>query len=359
VAQYTARLVANFESDEFDIELVTPTAKEAKTFFHELDPSLAIKIREAGLPRRSWTLAMRYLPFAAQLLDEIKSADLIHLTHFDLFPKNIPKSVRKVLTIHDMIFLDHPEWFTSRNLYASKISCKQLMNGQIDLVLTPSAHTQNRIREYGYGGEIRVTPLAPTTLFPQILGRPIQDLATLQEKPFVLYLGNLEPRKGVKDLIEAWTRSKAKNFVRLLILGKSAYLSEEIDSAIADAKNRNIDILHLGFVTESFKAEALLRARLMVYPSLDEGFGIPVLDAMSAGLPVITTTGGSLPEVAGNAAMLVEPGNVEDLRNLIDQVIEDEALLKSYSSLGLERSKLFSWEQTAAQTQTAYRDLLH
>ena len=358
VAQYTGRLFYNLNQTEFDIDLVTPNYKETQVFFNELGPEHEVRIRMASLPRKSWTVAMRYLPLAGKLLPEIKSADLIHLTHFDLFPKGLAKSVKKALTIHDMIFLDHPEWFTNRNLHASKISCEQLIRGKIDLVFTPSAHTKSRIREFGYDGKIIVTPLASTLSVPRDNNNPLQDLSILEEKPFVLFLGNLEPRKGLKVLIEAWSRSRAKDIARLIIIGKAAYLSDEIVSCITNAKNQNVDIVHLGFVTENFKAKALMTARFMVYPSFDEGFGIPILDAMSVGLPIITTTSGSIPEVAGNAAIFTQAGNVEELQNKIDQLIEDDALLEIYSLLGKERSKLFAWEQTAHETLAAYRELL-
>jgi glycosyltransferase involved in cell wall biosynthesis len=358
VAQYSGRIFANLPRDNFEINLITPNLIETRNFFNELGMDQLPGIKNSIFPRKSWTLALRYMPLGGRLLPEVKSANLIHLTHFDLFPRELRKSVKKVLTIHDMIFIEHPEWFTPRNLHASRISCRQLLNGNIDLVLTPSLYTKNQVIEFGFKGPVIVTPLASTlSALHKREGKP-QDTSILDEKPYVLFLGNLEPRKGIQDLIEAWRLSKAKNISRLLLLGKSAYLSDKIDSSIKFAQMQGIDIIQLGFVTENFKAEAIRKARLMIYPSLAEGFGIPVLDAMSAGLPLLTTKAGSIPEVTGNAAATFEAGNVENLRAEIDRLIEDESLLKKYSQLGLERSKLFNWKSTALTTELAYQTLL-
>lgn len=358
VAQYTARLFINLPARDLRYDLVLTSYYEALRLFSMLGHETRDGLIKSPMPRKIWTASNRYLPFGGKLLPKIKDAELVHLTHFETFPMNLSKKTKTVLTIHDMIFTRHPEWFTSRNLNASQRSMNQIMKRQIDLVITPSIHTSQMVAEYGYRGRVEVTHLAATSFMEHIYNLSTEETGVLHEKPFALFLGNLEPRKGIHFLLNAWRLSKAKNDLRLVLIGETAYLANEIQEEIDQAIAEGLDILQLGFVSENFKSVALRLARFLVYPTMDEGFGIPVLDAMSLGLPVISSKAGSIPEIAGDSALLTEVGEVEEIAHCIDILTYDDELHARYSKAGKEKSSSYSWAKTSQLTYDLYKDLL-
>ena len=358
VAQYTARLFINLPARDLRYDLVLTEFHEALKFFSILGHETRDGLIKSPMPRKIWTASNRYLPFGGRLLPKIRDAELVHLTHFETFPKNLSTKTKTVLTIHDMIFTRHPEWFTRRNLNASQMSINQIMNRQIDLVITPSIHTAEMVSEYGYRGRVEVTHLAATSFLEYKTHLSIEESRVLHEKPFALFLGNLEPRKGIHFLLNAWRLSNAKSDLRLVLIGKTAYLANEIQEEIDRAIAEGLDILQLGFVSENFKSVALRLARFLVYPTMDEGFGIPVLDAMSLGLPVISSKAGSIPEIAGDSALLTEVGEIEEIANCIDNLTYDDELHARYSKAGKVKSSSYSWAKTSQLTYHLYKDLL-
>ena len=352
------RLFINLPAGDLRYDLVLTEFHEALQFFSMLGHETRDGLIKSPMPRKIWTASNRYLPYGGRLLPKIRDAEIVHLTHFETFPKNLPTKTKTVLTIHDMIFTRHPEWFTSRNLNASQMSINQIMNRQIDLVITPSIHTAEMVSEYGYRGRVEVTHLAPTSLLEHKTHLSIEESRVLHEKPFALFLGNLEPRKGIHFLLNAWRLSNAKSDLRLVLIGKTAYLANEIQEEIDRAIAEGLDILQLGFVSENFKSVALRLARFLVYPTMDEGFGIPVLDAMSLGLPVISSKAGSIPEIAGDSALLTEVGEIEEIANCIDNLTYDDELHARYSKAGKVKSSSYSWAKTSQLTYHLYKDLL-
>lgn len=359
VAQYTARIALNLKFDNFDYSLVTNNIKDVDEFYSGIRAETPPIVKQIDLPRPVWTTLLRHAPAGGRWLPVVREADLIHITQFEPFPKHLRTSTKKVLTIHDLIFLDHPEWFTPRNLNASNLTLSQLLQDQIDCVLTPSQFTKNRLVKTGYQGRIEVTPLAPTIHSEIISNHEQLDQIFLNKKPYFLYIGNLEPRKGLINLIRAWKNTKSKSFFRLVLAGKFAYLSDGIKAEIEKEISEGLDVVHLGYVTENEKYKLLNNAYCFVYPSEAEGFGIPIIDAMSVGLPVISCSAGSIPEVSAGCAHLVEPARTEILAEAIDFLAENVSYRNKVAKLGLEHAKKFNWHLTTSLTEQVYQDLLN
>ncbi|MFH0805086.1 MAG: glycosyltransferase family 1 protein [Patescibacteria group bacterium] len=161
-------------------------------------------------------------------------------------------------------------------------------------------------------------------------------------EPYVLFLGNVEPRKNIPGLLEAWRILQTSPFPYQLVLAGSV-----VDPSWL---RRHPGVRFLGYIPEEDKPALYRGATLFVYPSFYEGFGMPVLEAMASGCPVITSQATALPEVAGDAAILVDPYNVNELAEAIRQVATQESLRRSLIESGLRRVEQFTWKRAAAET---------
>lgn len=174
---------------------------------------------------------------------------------------------------------------------------------------------------------------------------------------YVLAIGTIEPRKDYVGLVTAmagvWDHHRD---LRLVIVGRPAWGGEALDRAI-DRCPHPERVVRPGFVTEAEKADLLAGARALVYPSLYEGFGFPLLEAMEAGVPVVSTTAGSIPEVAGEAALLVDPGNHDELARAIVAAVGDRDLAADLVRLGRKRLTLFDWDDMVDDLVRLYRRL--
>jgi glycosyltransferase involved in cell wall biosynthesis len=181
----------------------------------------------------------------------------------------------------------------------------------------------------------------------------------LGDSPYVLYVGTLQPRKNVKMLIDAYTMMRRKTGIghKLLMIGKPKYRFAPVFDAIKASGFEN-DILFTGFVTDDDLPMYYNAAEVFVFPSRYEGFGLPVLEAFGCGTPVITTTSSSLPEVAGDAAVLVDPYDTEALADAMENVLGNEKLRTKLRADGLARAAEFSWERTARMTMDVYERVL-
>jgi glycosyltransferase involved in cell wall biosynthesis len=171
--------------------------------------------------------------------------------------------------------------------------------------------------------------------------------------PYLLYVGGIEPRKNLPSLVAAFSRLRGD--VQLVVAGGGVAWNPEgtdlLDAALASAPTGVRDrVVRTGYVSDSDKVALLTGAEVFVYPSLYEGFGLPVLEAMACGTPVVTSNVSSLPEVAGDAALLVDPADPEAIAAEVERVLSDGALRKQFVDLGLQRAKGFTWEATAART---------
>ena len=358
VAQYTGRLFFHLKNGDLNYELVAPPGKNVLEFYNMLGVNPTGIKRTTFIPSKLLTFSIRYLPRGGFANNYFKNADIVHLTYFETFPRNCKEKTKKVLTVHDMIYLRHPAWFNKRNLHASLLSSRQLLTNEVSYVITPSIKVADEVKNFGYKGPIKVIPLAPTITenLNGFIPEPINKL--IKEKPFALYLGNLENRKGITNLLTAWINSKTCHNYRLIIIGKDLYPAQKLEGYITGLIAAGHDIVRLPFVSETIKKYALETASFFIYPSLDEGFGFPVLDAMSVGTPVIASRIDSIQEFAANTILYFDPKNIEELSAQIDALGFNSSLRKEISAGALIKAKEYTWERTARETQAVYLELL-
>jgi glycosyltransferase involved in cell wall biosynthesis len=177
-------------------------------------------------------------------------------------------------------------------------------------------------------------------------------------REYILYLGTLEPRKNIERLIEAYSlfldKNKNDSLPVLVIAGGKGWIYESI---FKKAKELNLDktIIFTGYIADEDKPALLAGAICFCFPSLYEGFGLPPLEAMACGTPAVVSNAASLPEVIGDAAIFVDPYNIENLADCIEKLVFDEDLRYKLGNLGLERVKRFSWEKLSEEL---YKDLV-
>ncbi|MGG6270194.1 glycosyltransferase family 4 protein [Leptolyngbya sp. AN03gr2] len=276
-----------------------------------------------------------------------QNSDIVHGTNYTVFPV---RGSRKVMTIYDISFIRYPEYSNSTvKAYTNRL--KKCLEWT-DLVLTISHSSKQDIVEY-----LGVDPsrICVTHLASRYQVREISE----SSKPYILFVSTIEPRKNLKSLISAFEYLKRNYQIEhdLILIGQKGWLYEPIFEQIARSTFQS-SIRHLSYLPDDQVAQFYQEADVFVYPSHYEGFGMPVLEAMTLGAPVVTSNSSSLPEVAGDAAILVDPNNVEQLAESILKVIRDRQFRSSLVQKGREQAKLFSWEKTAKKTLNAYRSIL-
>jgi len=265
-------------------------------------------------------------------------------------------------TVHDVCFRTHPETFTRRMGTYFRVFLP-LATRRARLVLTVSEASARGLEELlGVPREkIRVVPNGIAADF-----KPVTDAGTLRQvreryglpKTFVLYVGTLEPRKNLIRLVQACDRlwHAGRLDQPLVLIGKRGWLADELFQFIEDAGCRDRVILP-GYVAREDLPAIYSAAAVCAYPSLCEGFGLPPLEAMACGTPVVASTATSLPEVLGDAASLVDPLDVDAIAEAIRSVIEDDALRMRLCAAGLARAREFTWEATARRTLAVYDEV--
>jgi glycosyltransferase involved in cell wall biosynthesis len=271
-------------------------------------------------------------------------------------------ATRTLLTVHDLSFMRHPDAFVPSLRRYLELAVPRSIH-RADVVLADSSHTHSDLLTlFGIPAE-KVEVITPGV---DARFRPIPrsgDRARLKERygvgdePYVLSLGTVQPRKNYVRLIRAFARANeerplatqpprsADSRMRLLIAGGRGWLYEDI---FVEADKHDYVRL-LGFVDDEDLPALYRGAALFAFPSLYEGFGLPVLEAMACGVPVVCSNTSSLPEVAGDAALLVNPLDVDGLSAAMVRVLEDAALRKTMISRGLAQAARFTWERSARQ----------
>jgi glycosyltransferase involved in cell wall biosynthesis len=282
--------------------------------------------------------------------------DIFHSPDFVLPPV---RWARTLVTVHDLSFIRYPQC-ADANLrgYLNKVVPRSVRRA--DLVLADSQSTKDDLVEL-----LDVEPNKIEVVYPGVEERfrPIEDQALLEEvrrrynlpTRFILGLGTLQPRKNFTRLIEAFASGQVGKFasLHLVIAGGKGWLYEEIFATVEqlDMEER---VVFPGFVADGDLPALYNLADLFVFPSLYEGFGLPPLEAMACGTPVVTSNASSLPEVVGEAGLMVEATNVEALAEAMKQVLEDDALREGMIAKGMKQTKKFTWEQAAAKLLSLY-----
>jgi glycosyltransferase involved in cell wall biosynthesis len=277
------------------------------------------------------------------------ACDVAHSAHPLLMPA---RRAAQVITIHDLFFLAHGERTRAeirRDYPALAASHAQ----RADAIVTSTAHARMLVSDrFGVPAEhIYVCPPGPP------VWRQLGRAPNVPPDGYILFVGTLEPRKNLGLLLDAYANLVALRAAapRLLIAGRptpdaAAWLNRLAEPPFHDRAR------HLGYVPEDELERLFAGARVLVLPSLDEGFGLPALAAMSAGVPVIASRRGSLPEVVGDGGVLVEPDDPRGLTEVLDRIADDRQWAMALAEAGLRRAATFSWQTSAATLKRAYGD---
>jgi len=265
-----------------------------------------------------------------------------------------------VITVMDLAFLRYPYLLTTDSLrYYGQIQ-RAVRRAQAILAISHSTR-QDLIDLLAVPPEkVTVTHLAAGPEFQPVT--EADRLAAVRQtyglpQDFVLFVGTIEPRKNLKTLLQAWTLLPGDlSHYRLVIAGRKGWLHEEV-FRLMNSLHLNDAVRFIGAVRPEDLPALYSAARLFVLPSLYEGFGLPVLEAMACGTPVVCSNTSSLPEVAGDAALLVSPDDPVAMAQAIAQALTDETLRAQLVERGLKRAAAFSWSITARQTLEVYRTL--
>lgn len=286
------------------------------------------------------------------ILKKLK-ADLFHSPSFvaPLYP-----ACKLIMTIHDMNHMSFPQYYSMiHQLYYQYIVKPSAVKAK--KIITVSQFSRKEINRWlGVPREkIKVTYNGVEDRYTVI-----DDLAALREvngkyrlpEKFILYIGNKKPHKNVGRLIEAYAKLKTNYYLIL-----SGDPDEQLNTLVSEL-DLAAKVKFIGNVPDQDLPQLYNLADLFVFPSLYEGFGLPPLEAMACGTPVITSNVSSLPEVVGEAGITVNPNNVDELANAINKVLVDEKLRKNMIEEGLKQARKFNWETTARETLDIYEEAL-
>lgn len=272
-------------------------------------------------------------------------------THYLPFVSARPSAI----AILDVSYLHFPELFKKKDLYQLKLWGKFSIGKAKKIITISKASKNDIIKEYGAEAE-KVAVVYPGIKFHK---RNMNENVITKyglKKNYILFVGTLQPRKNIKRLIEAFSKIKNKN-IKLIIVGRKGWMWEEILEAPSrfDVSER---VVFLDNVGDDELPEFYKNASCFILPSLYEGFGLPILEAMKYGCPVLTSNVSSLPEAGGDAAVYFDPEDVNDIAEKIEKVLSSEKLRKDLIKLGKEQVEKFSWDKSARETLEVLKDVV-
>jgi glycosyltransferase involved in cell wall biosynthesis len=287
-------------------------------------------------------------------------ADVFHAPHYVL-PAAVPS--RSVVTIHDCIHLMFPQYLRNRAAYLYARAAMWTAVRRSDRILTVSEASKRDILHF-FNVRADKIVVAHNAIDDHFWMPPSEEqVERVRERyqlhhRFVLYVGNIKPHKNLVRLIEAFSalRSGGLDDVKLLIIGDEISKLPALRRAVHQYKLHK-HVRFLGYVDDETLSILYRLAAVFVFPSLYEGFGLPPLEAMACGTPVVTSNLSSLPEVTGGAAILVDPYDVESIVDGIRRVLDDPALAAEMRLKGRVRARQFSWEESVRKTRQVYTEV--
>ena len=285
-------------------------------------------------------------------------ADLIH------GPANALPLVRYglpgVVTIHDLAIYDHPEWFPTGQWFATRVVVPESIRGA-STIICPSLATRNAIvRLFGVGAEhCRVIPHGVEPDFALPSSQRLRDaVKTKYGLPtrYLLQVGTIQPRKNYVTTLRALAAIPVGQRIPLIAVGGFGWNYEPVVEAVRRLALTSW-VRFVGYAPLADLPALYQMAQVAVFPSLDEGFGLPVLEAFAAGAPLAASNAGAIPEVAGEAALLNDARDDEGLAANLSQILGDDGLRARLIAAGRARAQRYSWSASAAAHRVAYRDV--
>jgi len=339
----------------FFYHLITPGYKNA-----ELPETLNFKVdrRPPAFP----ILLQRFVHLVGRSLfteSMLGPVDIVHSTTF-CAPRFKDAKKRLVVTIYDLTVITHPECHKKLNIQHCKKGILDAVK-YADAIIAISEHTKKDLVNIAGAPEelVTVTPLAADPDLMPVIDKETREKVRRKYKlpeNYILFLGSLEPRKNIAALIKAYAGlpESYKKKHHLVIAGARGWLNSPVHDTIK--KLGLMDKTNFpGYVDRLDLSALYSMADCFVYPSLYEGFGLPVLEAMACGAPVITSNTSSMPEVAGSAALLINPLDEGELTTVLEKILGSKPLREEMRKKGFIQAKKFSWERCAAETLEVYK----
>ncbi len=308
-----------------------------------------VKIIDRRLPVRVLNLTWHRLQWPVVEAFTGGEYDIAHSPHPLLLPS---RSAAQIVTIHDLHFLSHPER-TSQEIRRDYPALTASHARRADRIVVSSKFASTEVQ--------RLLNVASDKVSICPAGAPEWTTAPASVGPdgYILFMGTVEMRKNVSGLLQAYGRLLARDAdaPRLIIAGRAVAETDELLEGIGSPPLAG-RVDYLGYVPPERRETLFKGAQLFVLPSFEEGFGLPALEAMAAGVPVVASNRGSLPEVIGDAGLLIDPDNPESLTDAMARLVTDSTLRAACARRGLDRARQFTWAQTARDVRRAYQDAL-
>jgi glycosyltransferase involved in cell wall biosynthesis len=285
-------------------------------------------------------------------------AALVHAPSLAFPPRN---GRPLVVTVHDALFLENPEWFTPAGVDFHTRMLRRI--NEADLVIVPSKVTADALASLDNApSDVRIVPMGTDLVPPEPEERARILEALKVEKPYVLWMGTLEPRKNPEGVVRGFVHAidagvPHADELKLYLVGPPGWWSGDVRELINE-RGLGDRIRRIDAQPTPVRAALYTEASAFLFPSLAEGFGLPVLEAMACGTPVITSNRSSLPEVAGSAAEMCDPTDHFSIGHSLQKVLRDAELADDLRRLGSRRAKEYTWERTAQVTVALYREVL-
>lgn len=294
--------------------------------------------------RLGWTL-----PFDVVLH---RKYDVMLFFNFVSYP--VSKRTKVITTIHDLSYIHHKDYVSPANqAWLEKFVPKSIKRA--DKIIAVSENTKREIVEYYKVVPEKIAVITPAVDHDMFKPREEAEIAAVRQKfgitkPYILSVGTLEPRKNLLGVLAAYEAlpEDTKQHYALVLAGGKGWLDGEIHDKF-EALAKKYEVIKTGYVEDADLPALYSGAELFAYPSFYEGFGIPPLEAMACGTPVITANNSSLPEVVGDAAITIEASNTATLTEHMQRVLTDQQLAADLRQKGLARAKLFSWQKSAGK----------
>jgi glycosyltransferase involved in cell wall biosynthesis len=359
VGQYTYHLIRNLLDldSELDLILFCVSLRKPVPLQQVIPKHANLSYADYRLPARLMQKAWNSFGFPhAELFTG--QFDIFHATNFTAPPQ---KSGKLILTIHDVGFARMPENHPQSSRILNQILPHQLERA--DKIIVVSGFTRDEVVEVFAVPErkIRVIHNGVSPDFHPVADKEAAAMIARKyriDQEYILFVGKLEARKNINGVVEAYGifKKQSKMQHKLVLAGSLGWKGEEaLQKAVESGLEK--DVIHLGYVPDEDLPWLMSGATVFLYPSLYEGFGIPTIEAMACGIPVIASNSTSLPEVVGDAGLLVDPDNTEEIATALSRILDDASLRDELVRKGLERCKDFTWRKAAEQTFELYREL--
>jgi glycosyltransferase involved in cell wall biosynthesis len=332
--------------------------------YEKSDDPIYSKVNDIIIPEKPLKLTS-----ALGIPQAVKNADIdiLHVpVHWynQITPFVFNRKIKKVLTVHDLTPILFPEMHTRETNLTWRSSFKFIKNKTNIMICVSESTKTDCVKLLNIPEKrLRVIPLSADEQY-----KPLKNKKQIHDElkqeynidfPFILFVGTLEKRKNVPTLIKSFYKlKKSKVDHKLVVVGGKGWKYTKIFDLIEELNLKN-EVIFTDYVSDEYLVKLYNAADLFVYPSLYEGFGLPPLEAMACGCPVITSNTSSLPEVVGDAGIMIDPNDINSLTESMLKILTNNQLREEMSKKSLERAKMFSWKKTAKETWNVYEDVVN